>query len=92
MSEDKQPVFNPHRIRLMRGEKLTEDEMELAMGGYIEDDDQCKGVTREEFDDICQRLGEVESQYGRLDNKMYKMIREIMEERDIEDMEAKSER
>ncbi len=29
-------------------------------GGYIEDDDQCKGITREEFDDICQRLGQVE--------------------------------
>lgn len=68
MSEDRQPVYNPYRIRLMRGEKLTEDEMELAMGmgndglggGYIEDDDQCKGITREEFDDICQRLGQVE--------------------------------
>ncbi len=46
MCEDKQPVFNPHRIRLMRGEKLTEDEMELAMGndglggGYIEGDQE----------------------------------------------------
>ena len=66
MSEDRQPVYNPYRIRLMRGDKLTEDEMRLAMGndglggGYIEDDDQCKGITREEFDDICQRLGQVE--------------------------------
>ena len=72
MSEDRQPVYNPYRIRLMRGDKLTEDEMRLAMGndglggGYIEDDDQCKvleinlQITKEEFDDICQRLGQVE--------------------------------
>jgi len=100
MTEDRQPVYNPYRIKLMRGDKLTDDEMRLAMGddglggGYIEDDDQCKGITREEFDDICQRLGQVEKDVfdlkdmleqflvsnGNLDLSIRKILKEQAEE------------
>ncbi len=115
MSEDKQPVFNPHRIRLMRGEKLTEDEMELAMGndglggGYAEDDDQCKvleinlQITKEEFDDVCQRLGQVEKDLFNLKDMLEKFqtfsqqeirnaTKEILKEQAEEESEFRNER
>lgn len=107
MSEDRQPVYNPYRIRLMRGDKLTDDEMRLAMGndglggGYIEDDDQCKGITREEFDDICQRLGQVEKDVFDLKNILEQFlvsngildlsIRKILKEQAEEESDLKNE-
>ena len=104
MSEDRQPVYNPYRIRLMRGDKLTDDEMRLAMGndglggGYIEDDDQCKGITREEFDDICQRLGQVEKDVSDLKDMLEQFlvsngnsIRKILKEQAEEESDFKNE-